>query len=74
MVIKKNLEIKMKNNSPLMHVVHCIDTEGPMIEDLNDTFNRLNHIFGLNLNRGFSVHISFFKYSAHIFICNRFIY
>jgi len=32
-----------------MHVVHCIDTEGPMTEDLNDTFKRLKVIFGIDV-------------------------
>lgn len=33
----------------VMHIVHCIDTEGPMSEDMFDTFKRLNIIFGLNI-------------------------
>ena len=32
-----------------MHIVHCIDTEGPMTEDLIDTFKRLEVIFGINI-------------------------
>lgn len=39
----------MKNNPPIMHIVHCIDTEGPMTEDLIDTFKRLEVIFGINI-------------------------
>jgi len=39
----------LKSNSPVMHVVHCIDTEGPMTEDLNDTFKRLKVIFGIDV-------------------------
>jgi hypothetical protein len=44
----------MTNNSkviqPTMHIVHCIDTEGPMKEEVSDTFKRLNNIFGLNIS------------------------
>tara|TARA_B110000003_G_scaffold248807_1_gene260735 strand:- start:61 stop:1422 length:1362 start_codon:yes stop_codon:yes gene_type:complete len=36
-------------NPPIMHVVHCIDTEGPMTESLNDTFLRIKQIFGINI-------------------------
>ena len=32
-----------------VHVVHCIDTEGPMWEGTEATFQRLNEIFGLDL-------------------------
>jgi len=39
----------LKNNPPIMHIVHCIDTEGPMTEDLIDTFKRLEVIFGINI-------------------------
>ena len=35
--------------APVLHVVHCIDTEGPLVEDLQATFNRLASIFGLQL-------------------------
>lgn len=38
------------NNSPVLYVVHCIDTEGPLTEDLSDTFQRINSIFGLSLS------------------------
>lgn len=33
----------------VVHVVHCIDTEGPLHESLEATFERLNAIFGLDL-------------------------
>jgi hypothetical protein len=32
-----------------VHVVHCIDTEGPLHESLEATFERLREIFGLQL-------------------------
>jgi tellurite resistance-related uncharacterized protein len=35
--------------STSVYVVHCIDTEGPFYESLEATFERLNHIFHLNL-------------------------
>ncbi len=34
---------------PMVHVVHCIDTEGPLHESLAATFARLHDIFGLDL-------------------------
>jgi len=40
---------KLANGGPILHVVHCVDTEGPMSEQLADTFVRLNEIFGLSL-------------------------
>ena len=30
-------------------VVHCIDTEGPLTEDLKDTFLRLKTIYGIDI-------------------------
>lgn len=38
----------MKNNATL-HVVHCIDTEGPLDESLADTFVRLRQLFNVVL-------------------------
>ena len=35
--------------SGVVHVVHCIDTEGPLYESVGATFERLNDIFGLDL-------------------------
>lgn len=33
----------------ILHVVHCIDTEGPLHESLDATFERLREIFKLDL-------------------------
>lgn len=35
--------------SQVVHVVHCIDTEGPLTESLADTFVRLKAIYGIEL-------------------------
>lgn len=32
-----------------VHVVHCVDTEGPLYESLSATFERLKSIFGIDL-------------------------
>ena len=34
---------------PILYVVHCVDTEGPLYEPLEVTFQRLRHIFHLDL-------------------------
>ncbi|MEL4394891.1 hypothetical protein [Shewanella algae] len=34
----------------VIHVVHCIDTEGPLTEDLSATFSRLESTFGLSMD------------------------
>ena len=34
----------------IVYVVHCIDTEGPLYESLDATFERINDIFRLILN------------------------
>ena len=34
---------------PTLHVVHCIDTEGPLTETLEATFSRIESVFGLRL-------------------------
>ncbi|MBU0604560.1 MAG: hypothetical protein KKD25_19395 [Gammaproteobacteria bacterium] len=34
---------------PVLHVVHCIDTEGPLDEDIEATFRRIDELFGLRL-------------------------
>ncbi|MES2633438.1 MAG: hypothetical protein V4669_10735 [Pseudomonadota bacterium] len=34
---------------PVLHIVHCIDTEGPLQEPLAATFDRLKGIFGLTI-------------------------
>lgn len=31
----------------VLHVVHCIDTEGPMHEGISETFERLSRVFGI---------------------------
>jgi len=33
----------------ILHVVHCIDTEGPLTETLEATFARLKSVFGIDL-------------------------
>lgn len=38
----------MKN--PTVYVVHCIDTEGPLNETLDDTFERLEEVWGIKLD------------------------
>ncbi|RZJ13936.1 MAG: hypothetical protein EOO54_19710, partial [Haliea sp.] len=35
--------------APVLHIVHCIDTEGPLQEPVQATFERLRSIFGLEL-------------------------
>lgn len=37
------------SHTPVLHVVHCIDTEGPLDEDLDATFERINRLFDLDL-------------------------
>ena len=37
------------SNSQILYVVHCIDTEGPLKEDLSATFTRLKNIFRIEL-------------------------
>jgi hypothetical protein len=34
----------------ILYVVHCIDTEGPLNETIEATFERLKHIFHIDLN------------------------
>jgi len=33
----------------ILHIVHCIDTEGPLSESLTDTFERVKSVFGIDL-------------------------
>ena len=33
----------------VVHVVHCIDTEGPLYESLNATFERIKNIFDIEI-------------------------
>ena len=35
--------------SNVVHIVHCIDTEGPLYESIDATFKRINDVFGLKL-------------------------
>ena len=37
------------NQTAVLQVVHCIDTEGPLDEDISATFDRMNALFGLNI-------------------------
>lgn len=39
----------MPTRSNILYVVHCVDTEGPLDETLDATFDRLKSIFGVNL-------------------------
>lgn len=42
----------MTSNNALksnLYVVHCVDTEGPLFESLERTFDRVNSVFGLDL-------------------------
>lgn len=34
-------------SNPVLHIVHCIDTEGPLSEDLSATFQRLGELFNV---------------------------
>lgn len=34
-------------STPILHVVHCIDTEGPLDEDIEATFRRIGDLFGV---------------------------
>ncbi len=36
-------------DSKILYVVHCVDTEGPLNETLDATFERLESIFGITL-------------------------
>src|SRR5688572_21869012 len=37
------------SKKPTLYVVHCIDTEGPLTEDLDASFTRLKDVFGIAL-------------------------
>jgi hypothetical protein len=39
----------MNSSAPILRVVHCIDTEGPLYESLDATFERINRAFGVSL-------------------------
>ena len=36
-------------NTSIVHVVHCVDTEGPLYESLNATFERIKNIFDIEI-------------------------
>ena len=36
-------------NRKVVYIVHCIDTEGPLYEALDETFNRIHSILGIRL-------------------------
>ena len=39
--------MNMKNKT--LYVIHCVDTEGPLCESVESTFDRLHEIFGIKL-------------------------
>jgi hypothetical protein len=39
----------MNRKSRKLFIVHCVDTEGPLMEDLNGTFERLKVVFGIDI-------------------------
>ena len=39
----------MSDNKPKVYIVHCVDTEGPMYESIEETFQRLDSIFGIKI-------------------------
>ena len=41
--------MKKDKKEKVVYVVHCIDTEGPLHESLKATFERIKHIYHLNL-------------------------
>jgi hypothetical protein len=34
-----------------LYIVHCVDTEGPLFEDIDATFQRINDVFGIDIER-----------------------
>jgi hypothetical protein len=36
-------------SDPVLHIVHAVDTEGPLDEDIGATFQRLRDLFGIDL-------------------------
>ncbi len=40
----------MNNNDKVLYIVHCVDTEGPLFESLEASFERLWDIFGIRLD------------------------
>jgi len=49
------------NMEPILYIVHCIDTEGPLIEDLADTFVRIKSIYGVSLTPSYKTLMSLQK-------------
>ncbi len=47
MVTRKSAPAEASNDGPVLHVVHAIDTEGPLDEDLDATFHRIGELFGV---------------------------
>ena len=39
----------MNSKKSILYIVHCIDTEGPLSENLSETFKRINNIFKIKL-------------------------
>lgn len=39
----------MKKRNKILYIIHCIDTEGPLYESLEATFERIYDIFGIRL-------------------------
>jgi hypothetical protein len=40
-----------KDNEPIVYVVHCVDTEGPQYEPFEEQIDKVNNIFGLDLEK-----------------------
>ncbi|MGE4297653.1 MAG: hypothetical protein AB7E47_06460 [Desulfovibrionaceae bacterium] len=45
----KNRHGEETGGAPTVYVVHCVDTEGPLGETLQATFQRVRHTFGVDL-------------------------
>ena len=39
----------LKNKTPKLYIVHCVDTEGPIHEPLEATFERLKIMFNIDI-------------------------
>ena len=47
---------KLKHSSPhTVYIVHCVDTEGPLYESVEATFERLKSIFKLDFEPSFGL-------------------
>ena len=40
----------MTESTPILEIVHCIDTEGPLYEPIEATFDRIERAFGVKLS------------------------